>query len=138
MVERLRQAIQAGSPLLLGLNAGNVFHAIAPYRLVTVSSNETHIYVYDSEAPGQQQVVRLQRSGSGWQWQYTFTGSLASAGTRTGGCRDMVYYRAATSLSAVCPSSTSAKMPRRSVRQSRLRRLARTGCSPCCLQLATG
>ena len=98
MVERLRQAIQAGSPLLLGLNAGNVYHAITPYRIVTVSSNETHIYVYDSEAPGQQRVVRLQRSGSGWQWQYTFTGSLTSAGTKTGGCRDMYYYQAITSL----------------------------------------
>ena len=103
MVERLRQAIQAGSPLLLGLNAGNVYHAITPYRIVTVSSNETHIYVYDSEAPGQQRVVRMQRSGSGWQWQYTFTGSLASAGTRTGGCRDMYYYQAITSLEHGAP-----------------------------------
>ena len=98
IVERVRQALQSGNPLLLGLNAGKVYHAIAPYRLVTASADETHLYVYDSEAPGQQRIVRLLRSGSAWQWRYTFTGSLANAGTRTGGCRDMYYYQAAASV----------------------------------------
>ena len=103
MVARLQQAIQAGNPLLLGLKAGTVYHALAPYRVVTASPTETHIYVYDSEAPGQQRIVRMQRSGSGWQWQYTFVGSLASAGTRTGGCVDMYYYQASTSLERGIP-----------------------------------
>jgi hypothetical protein len=103
MVARLQQAIQAGNPLLLSLKAGSVYHAVTPYRVVTVSPTETHIYVYDSEAPGQQRVVRMQRSGSGWQWQYTFTGSLASAGTRTGGCGDMYYYQASASLERGVP-----------------------------------
>jgi hypothetical protein len=103
MVARLQQAIQAGNPLLMGLNAGVVYHAVTPYRVVTVSSNETHIYVYDSEAPGQERIVRMQRSGSGWQWEYTFTGSLGSAGTRTGGCADMYYYQASASLEQGAP-----------------------------------
>lgn len=103
MVTRLQQALQTGNPLLLGLNAGSVYHAVTPYRVVTVSSDETHIYVYDSEASGQWRVVRMQHSGSGWQWEYTFTGSLASAGTRTGGCRDMYYYQAITSLEQGAP-----------------------------------
>ena len=97
MVERVRQALQSGNSLLLGLNAGSVYHAITPYRLVTVSADETDLYVYDSEAPGQQRIMRFLRSGSAWQWQYTFAGSLSSAGTRTGGCRDMYYYQAASS-----------------------------------------
>lgn len=103
MVARLQQAIQTGNPLLLGLKAGSVYHALAPYRVVTVSPTETHIYVYDSEAPGQQRTVRMQRSGSGWQWQYTFVGSLASAGTRSGGCADMFYYQASASLERGVP-----------------------------------
>jgi hypothetical protein len=103
MVTRLQQAIQAGNPLLMDLNAGSVYHALTPYRVVTISPTETHIYVYDSEAPGQQRVVRMQRSGSGWQWQYTFVGSMASAGTRLGGCSDMYYYQASASLEQGLP-----------------------------------
>lgn len=103
MVARLQQAIQTDNPLLLGLKAGSVYHAVTPYRVVTVSPTETHIYVYDSEAPGQQRVVHMQRSGSGWQWQYSFVGSLASAGTRTGGCSDMFYYQASASLEQGAP-----------------------------------
>lgn len=103
MVERLRQALQSGNSLLLGLKVGSIWHAMLPYRVVSVSSNETHVYVYDSEAPGQQRVVRMQPSGSGWQWQYTFVGSLAYAGTRTGGCGDMVYYQPTTSLDPGAP-----------------------------------
>lgn len=103
MVDRLRQAIQANNPLLLGLKAGDVYHAVTPYRVVTVSTSETYIYVYDNEAPGQTRVVRLQRSGSSWQWQYTFVGSLASAETRTGVCQDMYYYQAITSLERGSP-----------------------------------
>ena len=119
MVERLRQALQAGSPLLLSLNAGSVYHAVAPYRLVDGPAGETQIYVYDSEAPGQPQVVRLPASGGGLQWQYTFTGSLASAGTRTGGCRDMFYTQAATSLERGAPLVNLCEDARGALRQSR-------------------
>jgi hypothetical protein len=103
MVARLQQALQANTPLLLALDAGSVYHALTPYRVTTVSPDETHIYVYDSEAPGEQRQVRMQRAGSGWQWQYTFAGSLAGAGTRTGGCADMYYAEASASLEQGLP-----------------------------------
>jgi hypothetical protein len=98
MVERVRQAFQSSNALLLGLNAGNVYHAITPYRVVTISADETDLYVYDNDAPGQQRIVRFLRTGGIWQWRYTFIGSLSSAGTRTGGCHDMYYYQAASSV----------------------------------------
>ena len=139
MVERLRQALQAGSPLLLSLNAGSVYHAVAPYRLVDGPAGETQIYVYDSEAPGQPQVVRLPASGGGLQWQYTFTGSLASAGTRTGGCRDMFYTQAATSLERGAPLVNLCEDARGARAAEPIRaRPARAACSPCCRQQATG
>jgi hypothetical protein len=103
MVARLQQALASDDPLLLALDAGSVYHAVTPYRVATISPTETHIYVYDSEAPGEQRTVRLQRAGSGWQWQYTFTGSLAGAGTRTGGCADMYYAEASASLEQGLP-----------------------------------
>jgi hypothetical protein len=103
MVARLQQALASDDPLLLALDAGSVYHAVTPYRVATISPTETHIYVYDSEAPGEQRTVRLQRAGSGWQWQYTFAGSLAGAGTRTGGCADMYYAEASASLEQGLP-----------------------------------
>ncbi len=103
MVARLQQALAANDPLLLALDAGSVHHAVTPYRVATISPDETHIYVYDSEAPGQERTVRMQRAGSGWQWQYTFAGSLAGAGTRMGGCAEMFYIQASASLEQGLP-----------------------------------
>ena len=52
MLERLRQAIQAGSPLLLDLKAGDVFHSLTPYRIVTVSSRTKRISTSTTASAG--------------------------------------------------------------------------------------
>ena len=92
LVERIRQSLVARDPLLLSIpariGAQTYYHMVSPYNLVDISETEAHVYVYDSEAPGNNgKIMRFTRNASGWQWQYTFAGSLAAGGTNTGGCQ---------------------------------------------------
>lgn len=104
MVEQIKRGIQNQEPVVVSLKAASIgYHALVPYGVVEVSSTQTDVYVYDSEAPGQERTIRFQRSGNGWQWQYTFVGSLAGAGTRTGGCKDMYFFTLRTSLNQGIP-----------------------------------
>jgi hypothetical protein len=64
-------------------------HTVAPYRVEEVSPDAVDVYVYDSEAPGEERIVHFERQGDGWQWTYTFVGSVRAAGRRTAGCVDM-------------------------------------------------
>ena len=90
MVERIRTGIRDRKPVVLSLNTFVYgLHAVAPYRVEETSSNTIDVYVYDSEAPGQERIVHFEREGGGWQWTYAFVGSAGAAGTHTAGCVDM-------------------------------------------------
>ena len=99
-IESIMQGIQNEEPVVVVLYTftEHGWHALAPYRIEEVSSTETDIYVYDSEAPGQERAIHFEGSGDDWQWEYTFVGSLSGAGTRTGGCEDIFLYPVETSL----------------------------------------
>jgi len=89
-VERIKQNLEAGEPMLLSLPWGQFNHAVTPYNVVYTSASEAQVYVYDSEAPGDNaKSIRFTLSGSQWQWEYTFVGSIAFAGKKSGGCKDM-------------------------------------------------
>lgn len=105
MVESIRRGIQNQQPVVVSLNTGiGLWHTLAPYRIEDISSTIVDIYVYDSEAPGQERIIRFENSGGNWQWGYTFVGSLSSAGTRTGGCNDTYPYALQTALEQGLPS----------------------------------
>jgi Tol biopolymer transport system component len=90
MVERIRTGIRDRKPVVLSLNTFVYgLHNVAPYRVEEASPNTIDVYVYDSEAPGQERIVHFEHEGDGWQWTYTFVGSVGAAGTRTAGCVDM-------------------------------------------------
>ena len=99
-IESIMQGIQNEDPVVVVLYTftEHGWHALAPYRIEEVSSTETDVYVYDSEAPGQERAIHFEGSGDDWQWEYTFVGSLSGAGTRTGGCEDIFLYPVETSL----------------------------------------
>jgi hypothetical protein len=90
MIDGIRNSIESGRPIVVSLNTGlTSWHTISPYRIEDVSSSEYHVYVYDSEAPGQAQLLEIKNDGNDWKWEYTFVGSVGAAGTKTGGCKDM-------------------------------------------------
>jgi len=103
LVERIRQSLVARDPLLLSIpariGAQTYYHMVSPYNLVDISETEAHVYVYDSEAPGNNgKIMRFTRNASGWQWQYTFAGSLVAGGTNTGSCQATHAVRLSTLL----------------------------------------
>jgi hypothetical protein len=92
VVERIRQSLEDRNPLIMSLRAnlagGKYAHTITPYNLVDVSPTEAHVYVYDSDAPGNNdKLIRFTRDTTGWQWDYTFVGSLNGA-TQPSDCTD--------------------------------------------------
>jgi hypothetical protein len=105
MIASIREGIEDENPLLLTLNTqlqGNggttIWHTVAPYLVDELSPTNVDIYVYDSEAHGQERVVSFVDIGAGWRWEYTFLGSLGRAGRVNGTCTDMYPYRVETSL----------------------------------------
>lgn len=100
-IERIKQGIQNRQPLIVNLNVkwNSYWHALLPYRVEEVSSNEAYIYVYDSESKGEERQIHFQRSGNDWRWTYTFVGSLATAGTpQDTNCEDIYLYSVEAAL----------------------------------------
>lgn len=119
MVERIRQGIQSREPVIVGLIAGSLgSHALVPYRMEEVSTDQTDVYVYDSEAPGQERVIHF-KPANNW-WQYSFVGSLSGAGTRTGSCKDMYFFSLATSLQQGIPLENFCQEPGLAAREAEL------------------
>jgi len=98
-IDDIEEGILNRKPVIIVLNTFTKFgyHAMVPYRVEPVSSTETNIYVYDSEAPGEERVIHFAHSGDEWHWTYTFVGSIAKAGTATGQCEDIFLYPIRTS-----------------------------------------
>jgi TolB protein len=99
-IDDIEEGILNREPVIVLLNTftEDGYHALVPYRVESVSSTETNIYVYDSEAPGEEHVIHFAHSGDEWHWTYTFVGSIAKAGTATGQCEDIFLYSIATSV----------------------------------------
>jgi len=99
-INDIEEGILNREPMIILLNTFTKFgyHAMVPYRVEPVSSTETNIYVYDSEAPEKERVIHFAHSGDEWHWTYTFVGSIAKAGTPTGHCEDIFLYPIRTSV----------------------------------------
>jgi len=100
-INDIEEGILNREPVIVLLNTFTDlgYHALVPYRVESVSSTETTIYVYDSEAPGEEHVIHFAHSGDEWHWTYTFMGSIAkAAGTATGQCEDLFLYPIRTSV----------------------------------------
>ena len=100
-IDDIEEGILNREPVIVLLNTftEHGYHALVPYRVESVSSTETNIYVYDSEAPGEEHVIHFAHSGDEWHWTYTFVGSIAkAAGTATGRCEDIFLYPIRTSV----------------------------------------
>lgn len=93
-IERLKRGIQNRQPFALNLNTRKGYwHAVLPYRIESISSNEAYVYVYDSERHGEERRIHFYRVENDWRWEYTFVGSLSFVGTpQNTNCEDLFFY----------------------------------------------
>lgn len=104
LLDRLRAGIASRQPNVLALrfDDGPGFHAVVPYKIEDVGADFTDVYVYDSEVPGLERVLHVDRIDGAWEWSYGFRGGLKEQGLRTGGCTDL----AVVPLSAIVGAQT--------------------------------